>query len=161
MTSTNGGSTGPSLNGASTALSTMRRLTCCGVKSEQVCISSFSSGVALTICNNSAFKNFAGGYQGSIKQPDHFLRVDSDPEPRIVVESGWGKTFPHLRSDKNVWLEGHVSVILVILLKWSALSNNRIKGTAEIWRRDGAGNLVSSAMVIIYLPSTTQFSTRN
>lgn len=30
---------------------------------------------------NLAFDNFSGVYQGSVKQPDHFLRVDTDPEP--------------------------------------------------------------------------------
>ncbi|KAE8372793.1 hypothetical protein BDV26DRAFT_273396 [Aspergillus bertholletiae] len=104
------------------------------------------SGVGTT------FTNFSGVYQGSIKQPDHFLRVDTSPDPRIVVESGWSESFPHLRSDKDLWLRGNVSVKLVILLKWSSLSNRRIKGTAEIWRRNTAGNLFSSTMPIFPAP---------
>ncbi|EAW22496.1 uncharacterized protein NFIA_011850 [Aspergillus fischeri NRRL 181] len=40
------------------------------------------SGVGTT------FDNFTGVHQGSVKEPDHFLRVDTDPDPRIVVESG-------------------------------------------------------------------------
>ncbi|RHZ64875.1 hypothetical protein CDV55_105195 [Aspergillus turcosus] len=91
-------------------------------------------------------------HQGSVKQPDHFLRVDTDPDPRIVVESGWSESFPNLRSDKNLWLKGNPSVLLVILLKWSALASNRIKGTAEVWRRDTTGNLVSFTMPIFPAP---------
>ncbi|GIJ90701.1 hypothetical protein Asppvi_009662 [Aspergillus pseudoviridinutans] len=101
--------------------------------------------------SGTTFDNFTGVYQGSIKQPDHYLRVDTDDDPRIVVESGWSESFIHLRSDKTLWLKGNPSVVLVILLKWSALSYNRIKGSAEVWRRGSTGNLVSSTMVIIYL----------
>ncbi|PKX91488.1 uncharacterized protein P174DRAFT_374508 [Aspergillus novofumigatus IBT 16806] len=104
------------------------------------------SGVGTT------FNNFTGVHQGSVKEPDHFLRVDTDPDPRIVVESGWSESFTHLRSDKNLWLKGNPSVVLVILLKWSALSYNRIKGTVEVWRRDSTGNLVSSTMPIFPAP---------
>jgi hypothetical protein len=76
-----------------------------GVEREQVCIFYISYGVALTIRNNLAFDHFSGAYQGSIKQPDHYLRVGTDPESRIVVESGWSESFPHLRNDKNLWLK--------------------------------------------------------
>ncbi|KAK6835887.1 hypothetical protein RU639_002079 [Aspergillus parasiticus] len=105
------------------------------------------SGVGTT------FNNFSGIYQGSIKQPDHFLRVDTNTEPRIVVESGWSESFPHLRSDKDLWMRGNASVALVILLKWSALSNNRIKGTVEIWRRNAGGNLFSTTIPIFPAPA--------
>lgn len=105
----------------------------------------------LIICDNLAFDDFTGAYRGSLKQPDHFLRVDTDDNPRIVVESGWSESFPHLRNDKDLWLRGNTSVVLVILLKWSAISNNRIKGTVEIWRRGPAGNNTFVTMVTIYL----------
>lgn len=60
------------------------------------------------------------------------LEASPRPEPRIVVESDWSESFPHLRSDKNLWLKGNASVVRVILPKWSALSYGRIKGTAQI-----------------------------
>ncbi|GFF91645.1 hypothetical protein IFM47457_08909 [Aspergillus lentulus] len=110
-------------------------------------------GVGLTICNNLAFDNFTGLHQGSVKGPDHFLRADTDPEPRIVVESSWSEPFPHLQNDKNLRIRGNASVILVILLKCSALSYSRIKGTAEIWRRDTTGNLFSTTMAIFPAPA--------
>lgn len=47
-------------------------------------------------------------------------------------------------------MKGNAPIVLVILLKWSALSYNRIKGTVEIWCRDTGGNLISTTMVIIY-----------
>jgi hypothetical protein len=131
------------------ALSTVLKRTSYGAESEQVRISYFSYGVALTICNNLAFDNFTGVHPGSVKEPDHFLRVDTDPVPRIVVESGWSESFTHLRSDKNLRLKDNPSVVLVILLKWSALYS-RIKGTAEIWRRDTTGYNFLTTMVIIY-----------
>lgn len=151
MTSTNGGSTAQSWNGLSTASSIVPKQTSYGVEREQVCIFYFSYGVGLTICNNLAFDNFTGLHQGSVKGPDHFLRADTDPEPRIVVESSWSEPFPHLQNDKNLRIRGNASVILVILLKCSALSYSRIKGTAEIWRRDTTGNLFSTTMVIMHL----------
>ncbi|KAE8154410.1 hypothetical protein BDV25DRAFT_135844 [Aspergillus avenaceus] len=105
------------------------------------------SGVGTT------FDHFSGIYRGSVKQPDHFLRVDTDPGPRIVVESGWSESFSHLQQDKDLWLQGSLSVVLVILLRWSALSCGRIKGTAEIWRRDTTGNLCSTTMAIFPEPT--------
>lgn len=101
-----------------------------------------------------AFDQFSGMYRGSSKQPDYFLRVDTDPSPRIIVESGWSESFPHLRNDKDLWLLGDPSVVLVILLRWTAISNGRIKGCAEVWRRDALGSLVSCTMVIICLSQT-------
>ncbi|KAE8316639.1 hypothetical protein BDV41DRAFT_561942 [Aspergillus transmontanensis] len=78
-----------------------------------------------------------GVYQGSVKQPDHFLRVDADPDARIVMESGWSESFPHLQSDKDLWMKG----------------NAKMKGTAEIWRRDPTGNLVLTTMTIFPAPT--------
>lgn len=46
-------------------------------------------------------------------------------------------------------MKGCSVVQLVILLKWSEISQKRVKGTAEVWRRDAAGTLVSEEMVCI------------
>ncbi|PKY04602.1 hypothetical protein P168DRAFT_296403 [Aspergillus campestris IBT 28561] len=105
------------------------------------------SGVGTT------FDQFSGMYSGSSKQPDHYLRVDTDPSPQIVVESGWSESFPHLRNDKDLWMLGDPSVVLVILLRWTTISNGRIKGCAEVWRRDTVGRLISSTLDIFPAPS--------
>lgn len=94
-----------------------------------------------------AFKGFTGLYQGSEKEPDLFLRPDSSTFPTVVIESGWSESFPYLRRDKDLWMQGCPTVNVVILLKWSELSGKRVKGTAEIWTRDAAGNLQSREMV--------------
>lgn len=48
-----------------------------GAESEQVRMFYISHLAALTLYNNLAFDNFSGVYQGSVKHPDHFLRVDT------------------------------------------------------------------------------------
>ncbi|EAW22564.1 uncharacterized protein NFIA_012530 [Aspergillus fischeri NRRL 181] len=95
------------------------------------------------------FTGFAGRYQGSHKEPDFFFRADSLPFPSIVIEAGWSESFPHLRNDKDLWMHGCASVELVILLRWTKISGNRIKGTLEVWRRNGAGGLSVTEMVSI------------
>ncbi|KAG2418182.1 hypothetical protein HFD88_001283 [Aspergillus terreus] len=100
------------------------------------------------------FKGFTGLYQGSEKEPDLFLRPDSSTFPTVVIESGWSESFPYLRSDKDLWMRGCPTVNVVILLKWSELSEKRVKGTAEIWTRDAAGNLQSREMKIFPSPNT-------
>ncbi|KAL5355592.1 hypothetical protein BJX96DRAFT_170819 [Aspergillus floccosus] len=105
------------------------------------------SGVGTT------FDQFSGVYKASSKQPDHYLRIDTDPSPRIIIESGWSESFPHLRHDKDLWMLGDPSVVLVILLRWTAISNGRIKGCAEVWRRDAVGSLISNTMSIFPAPS--------
>ncbi|KAI9373409.1 hypothetical protein BJX61DRAFT_533174 [Aspergillus egyptiacus] len=89
-----------------------------------------------------AFDQFSGIY-----------RVDTDPLPRIILESGWSASFPSLREDKDVWLLGDPSVVLVMLLQWTAVSNGRVKDCAEVWRRDTLGSRVSSTVSILPAPS--------
>ncbi|KAL5359507.1 hypothetical protein BJX96DRAFT_174410 [Aspergillus floccosus] len=100
------------------------------------------------------FKGFTGLYQSSEKEPDLFLRPDTTAFPTVVIESGWSESFPYLRRDKDLWMQGCSTVNVVILLKWSKLSGNRVKGTAEIWTRDTAGNLQSREMQIFPSPNT-------
>lgn len=48
-------------------------------------------------------------------------------------------------------MKGNNFVQLVILLNWHKVPGGRVKGSAEIWRRNGAGNLVATEMVCIPL----------
>ncbi|GFF26498.1 hypothetical protein IFM58399_01436 [Aspergillus lentulus] len=86
--------------------------------------------------------------QGSFKQPDFFFRANSNDFPSIVIESGWVESFPHLRADKDLWMQGNISVEVMILLGWK-ISEGRVKVSMEIWRRDGAGGLAVSEMAIL------------
>jgi hypothetical protein len=67
--------------------------------------------------NISAFTGFTSVYQGSFKQPDFFFRANSNEFPTIAIESGWLESFPHLRADKDLWMQGNASVELMILLR--------------------------------------------
>ncbi|OAX84051.1 hypothetical protein ACJ72_01586 [Emergomyces africanus] len=98
------------------------------------------------------FDGFTGVYQSSHKEPDFVFRADTDDFPSIVIESSWSESFPYLQADKDLWFKGNNSVQLVILLKWSKISGGRVKGSAEIWRRDGTGNLVATEMIIFPVP---------
>ncbi|PGH37132.1 hypothetical protein GX50_00116 [[Emmonsia] crescens] len=98
------------------------------------------------------FGGFTGVYQGSHKEPDFFFRADTNSFPSVVIESGWSESLPYLRADKDLWMNGSILVQLVILLKWSKISGGRVKGSAEIWRRNGAGNLVATEMAIFPVP---------
>ncbi|KAG5302790.1 ornithine decarboxylase antizyme [Histoplasma capsulatum G186AR] len=100
------------------------------------------------------FDGFTGVYQGSYKEPDFFFRADNDDFPSIVMESGWSESLPYLRADKDLWIKGNDFVQLVILLKWHNVSGGRVKGSAEIWRRNGTGNLATTEMTIFPVPNT-------
>lgn len=99
-----------------------------------------------------SFTGFAGMYQGSHKEQDSFFRADSLPFPSIVNEAGSSESFPHLRNDKDLWMHGCAFVELVILLSWTKVSGNRIKGIIEVWRRNGAGGLSVTEMPILPRP---------
>ncbi|QSS61464.1 hypothetical protein I7I51_03639 [Histoplasma capsulatum] len=101
-----------------------------------------------------SFDGFTGVYQGSHKEPDFSFRADTDDFPSIVIESGWSESLPYLRADKDLWMKGNNFVQLVILLNWHKVPGGRVKGSAEIWRRNGAGNLVATEMTIFPVPST-------
>ncbi|KAF9888179.1 hypothetical protein FE257_009174 [Aspergillus nanangensis] len=99
------------------------------------------------------FDQFSGIYSDSSKQPDYYIRVTSISSPRIIIETGWTESWPRLRQDKNLWMLGDPSVLIVILIRWTAITRGRIKGSLEVWRRDTAGTLVSSTMSIFPAPS--------
>lgn len=69
--------------------------------------------------------------------------------PSVVIESGWSETYPRLLSDMQLWLNGSVDVNVVLVLKWSKLSNSRVSGFIEAWVRDTNGPLKQQAAVCI------------
>ncbi|GIJ83734.1 hypothetical protein Asppvi_002564 [Aspergillus pseudoviridinutans] len=107
----------------------------------------------LDIGTGTRFRGFIGQrYLHSSKEPDVFIRPDTTPMPRIVIESGWSESWPRLQADKNLWLNGTNDVCLVMLLKWSKLTGNRASGTLELWRRNAAGGLISCQKNIFPVP---------
>ena len=61
--------------------------------------------------------------------------------PTIVVESGWSEAATRLHDDMRLWLKGgNGQVKVVLLFKWSKITNNRVKGNVEVYDLDAAGN---------------------
>ncbi|PWY67038.1 hypothetical protein BO83DRAFT_319384 [Aspergillus eucalypticola CBS 122712] len=98
------------------------------------------------------FEGFIGAYTSSSKEPDLYLSARTDRMPSVVIESGWSESFPRLRIDKDLWLAGTVEVEYVILLKWSKVRNNKVKGTIEVWGRGNTGSLLNRELVVFPKP---------
>ncbi|KAJ9205755.1 hypothetical protein DTO166G4_4630 [Paecilomyces variotii] len=89
------------------------------------------------------FTGFSGVYTGSSKEPDLLLRPDTHGSlPRVIVESGWSESWPHLEADKNLWFSGGLDVAYVILLKWTRIANGYVTGLIEVWHRNPAGAVI-------------------
>ncbi|KKZ61878.1 hypothetical protein EMCG_03668 [[Emmonsia] crescens] len=86
------------------------------------------------------FEGFQPPYTFSSKEPDLAIRPDGVALPTVVVESGWSESLSRLREDMQLWLEGGTPLVqLVLLIKWSRLSGNRVKGSLEVYGRNSAG----------------------
>lgn len=60
----------------------------------------------------------------------------------MVIESGWSETKPQLYRDRDLWLKGGVGNIqVVIVLKWSADSERKVRGDIEVYDLDNVGNI--------------------
>jgi hypothetical protein len=73
----------------------------------------------------------------SFKEPDAYIQPKGCPLPTVVFEVGYSESYPRLLRDKDLWLVGaaaHVNV--VVLIKWSLLTQSRIKGRLEVWRKN-------------------------
>ncbi|KAF3895011.1 hypothetical protein GTR04_4017 [Trichophyton interdigitale] len=88
------------------------------------------------------FTGFAAPYTSAVKEPDACILPDSLPLPTIAVESGWSESWPRLEADKDLWLVGGAAVELVLLIRWTKISNGRVKGDLHVHGRDLAGNVV-------------------
>lgn len=67
------------------------------------------------------------------------LRPDNQAHPSIVFESCWSESYNRLQSDMRLWLLGSSDVKVVLILSWTRLSQERVKGTIEVFSRDGNG----------------------
>lgn len=86
---------------------------------------------------------------GPIKILEKIPICSYDPTTRkCLIESGWSETYPRLLSDMQLWLNGSVDVNVVLVLKWSKLSNSRVSGFIEAWVRDTNGPLKQQAAAI-------------
>ncbi|KAJ9300741.1 hypothetical protein DTO271G3_1905 [Paecilomyces variotii] len=85
------------------------------------------------------FTGFSGIYAGSSKEPDLLLQPGTRGLlPRVIIESGWSESWPHLQSDRTLWFSGG-DVRYVILLKWTKTSNGCVTGMIEVFHRNPAG----------------------
>lgn len=87
-----------------------------------------------------------GPYAGSSKQPDLAI-VPLNPQllgigmPSLAIESGWSESLPRLHRDMRQWLIGGGGAVQTVLLfKWYRLSGGRVRGLAELYDLDSAGN---------------------
>ncbi|EGD99849.1 hypothetical protein TESG_07187 [Trichophyton tonsurans CBS 112818] len=79
-------------------------------------------------------------YANSVKEPDTCLLPSGQSFPGIVIETGWTESWPKLSRDKDLWLKGGCpEVLLVFLIKWSKITNDRVKCIIEAHQRDGGG----------------------
>jgi hypothetical protein len=72
--------------------------------------------------------------------------------PTIIVESGWTESLPQLHRDMSLWLKGGAGTVrMVLLFKWTELTNKRVKGIVEVHTLDAAGNesLIQTEVIII------------
>lgn len=57
-----------------------------------------------------------------------------------MFEVGDSESYPRLVADKDLWLTGGAPVVnVVVLIKWTRVAGNCVKGFIEVWRR-GAPN---------------------
>lgn len=81
------------------------------------------------------FDNFPNPWQNIYKEPDLYIKPIYARFPTIVFETGYSESYPQLIADKDLWFGGAPDVNVVVLIKWSKISNNRIRGFVELWRR--------------------------
>lgn len=83
-----------------------------------------------------------------------FFQPDGALFPTIVLEMGCNESFTSLRDDKDLWLLGNPITQVVILIKWSRLAQNKVKGDLEHWIRGAEGpTLVFDTAVFLPPPS--------
>jgi len=88
-----------------------------------------------------AVRNFGPPYINSYKQLDQGIIPPNQVIPTVVVEAGWLESVPKLYQDKSLWLRGGVGFVQVVLLiKWTQITGNRVKGFIEVYDLDPAGN---------------------
>ena len=85
--------------------------------------------------------NFKPPYINSSKQPDQAIVLKNQVVPTVVVEAGWSESLPKLHQDMRLWLNGGAGFVQVVLLiKWTKITRNRVKVVIEVYNLDPAGN---------------------
>ncbi|KAL2828737.1 hypothetical protein BDW59DRAFT_142950 [Aspergillus cavernicola] len=96
--------------------------------------------VDLDFSSNTRFDNFPIPWQNIYKEPDCYIKPAGATLLTLVFEAGFSESYQRLIADKNLWLRGGAPVVnVVMLLMWSLISGNKVKGFIELWR-SGAPN---------------------
>ncbi|KAJ5922752.1 hypothetical protein N7516_010455 [Penicillium verrucosum] len=81
-----------------------------------------------------------GPYRGSTKEPDFLFMIRGRLLPTVAVECGWSESMPRLHNDLNILMVGgNGDIKVVIIIKWSKLTGNRVSGVAELYKCDRNG----------------------
>jgi hypothetical protein len=86
------------------------------------------------------FNTFAAPYQMSFAEPNLYLKPSGFPLPTVVFVSGFSQLYPYLLMQKDVWLIGgaaHVNIVFIV--EWCQISQSRIEGRLEFWRKNQQG----------------------
>ncbi|KAJ5186482.1 hypothetical protein N7449_011246 [Penicillium cf. viridicatum] len=98
----------------------------------------------------------SGPYRTSRKEPDFFFMIRGRLLPTVAVESGWSETMPRLQNGLNILLVGgDGSIKVVIIIKWSRLTGNRVSGVAELYKCDRNGIPVREQREVIFPHDST------
>ena len=85
--------------------------------------------------------NFKPPYINSSKQPDQAIILNNQVIPTVIIEAGWSESIPKLHQDIGLWLNGGAGFVQVVLLiKWTKVTRNRVKAFIEVYDLDQAGN---------------------
>lgn len=110
------------------------------------------------------FENFQAPYTASHKEPDQCILPPGKSLPTVVIESGWSETKQQLYRDRDLWLKGGVrNIQVVIILKWGADPERKVRGDIEVYDLDTLGNIRCISCEVsgndldqpmVYLPNT-------
>lgn len=94
-----------------------------------------------------------GPYKGSKKEPNHLIRPEGLRLPTFTVVSGWTETMTRLQDDLNLLLVGgNGDIKVVLIVNWTRTSQNKVKGTADLYGLDRNGMPVRKNAVPIFPP---------
>ncbi|KAL4914148.1 hypothetical protein BDW62DRAFT_204870 [Aspergillus aurantiobrunneus] len=82
-----------------------------------------------------------GPYASSRKEPDLLVRLDNQPLPSLVIESGWSEPLSRFRDDMDLWLVGgQGQVKATIIFNWQRVGDtNTVRGAVELYSLDRNG----------------------
>ncbi|RHZ54212.1 hypothetical protein CDV55_102387 [Aspergillus turcosus] len=100
-------------------------------------------------------ERFAAPYANSRKIPDLCIMPDNQYQPSFVIEVGWSESHERLMDDMKLWMEGGAPYVKnVLIIKWAMNANTKeVRGKAELYARDPAGNPYCSQQSVLF-PAT-------